>query len=160
MYEPLLKLEQTGVQIHYYTNERKRYPVHWHSAIELIYILNGDGAMMVEGKTYPVISGEFIAIDSNQIHNFHYKRKSMMIVLHFSRSVMKNFMPELDEYALHCTRSTLRKEQLDAYLKICDLLKKLPPLYIMQPVGYKIKNHAIAMEVFLNCSIHLARKRY
>lgn len=148
MYEPLLKLEQTGVQIHYYTNERKRYPVHWHSAIELIYILNGDGAMMVEGKTYPVISGEFIVIDSNQIHNFHYKRKSMMIVLHFSRSVLKNFMPELDEYALHCTRGTLRKEQLDAYLKICDLLKKLPPLYIMQPVGYKIKNHAIAMEVF------------
>lgn len=100
MYEPLFKLEQTGVQIHYYTNERKRYLVHWHSAIELIYILNGDGAMMV--------------------------------VLHFSHSVMKNFMPELDEYALHCTRSALRKEQLDAYLKICDLLKKLPPLYIMQ----------------------------
>lgn len=71
-----------------------------------------------------------------------------MVVLHFSRSIMKNFMPELDEYVLHCARSTLQKEQLDAYLKICDLLRELPPLYIMQPFGYMIKSHAIAMEIF------------
>ena len=42
IYEPLFKLERTGVQIHYYTNVRKYNPVHWHSAVELIYILNGN----------------------------------------------------------------------------------------------------------------------
>ena len=47
MYEPIFKLERTGVQIDYHTAEEKRYPAHWHSAIELIYILNGNAIMMV-----------------------------------------------------------------------------------------------------------------
>lgn len=159
MYEPLFKLERTGIEIHYYTNARKRYPVHWHPAVELIYILNGNGTMMIEGKGYPIVSGEFIVIDSNIIHNFHYERQSMMVVLHFSRSSMKNFVPELDEYTIQCSKGILRKEQLKPYLKICDLLKELPPLYIMQPVGYKIKCHGIAMEIFFELLNSFGEKR-
>ena len=55
IYEPLFKLERTGVQIQYYTNHGKYNPVHWHSAIELIYILNGQGTIMIEGRDYPFI---------------------------------------------------------------------------------------------------------
>lgn len=150
MYEPLFKLERTGVQIHYYTNRRKYNPVHWHSAIELIYILNGSGNIMIEGRDYPVVAGEFVVIDSNQIHEFRYEKTSMMVLIHFSRSSMKNFVPDLEKYHFHCAKGTLRKEQLSSYLEVCELLKLLPPLYVMQPVGYKLKSHAIAMEVFFN----------
>lgn len=148
MYEPLLRLERTGIEIHYYTNERKRYPVHWHPAIELIFILNGNAKIMIEGKHYPVVPGEFIVIDSNLVHNFHYERESMMVVLHYSRNSMGNFVPELDEYTIQCTKGTMRKEQLEVYLRVCDLLKELPPLYIKQPMGYKLKSHAIAINIF------------
>ena len=54
IYEPLFKLERTGVQIHYYTGKGKYNPVHWHSAIELIYVLNGNGSIMIDGKEYLV----------------------------------------------------------------------------------------------------------
>lgn len=147
-YEPLFELERTGVQMEYYTNIPIIYPVHWHSAVELIYILNGNAMIMIEGKDYLLIAGEFVVIDSNQMHRFKYLRESMMIVMHFSRSSMKNFVPMLEKYHFHCTKETLEKEQLESYLKICDLLKELAPLHITQPIGYKIKSHAIAMEVF------------
>ena len=88
-FEPLFELERTGVQMEYYTNIPIVYPVHWHSAIELIYILNGNAKIMIEGKDYPLIAGEFAVIDSNQMHRFKYLRESMMIVMHFSRSSMK-----------------------------------------------------------------------
>lgn len=153
-YEPLFELDRTGVQMEYYTNIPIVYPVHWHSAIELIYILNGNAKIMVEGKDYPLITGEFVVIDSNQMHKFKYLRESMMIVLHFSRSSMKNFVPLLEKYHFHCAKETLEKEQLESYLKVCDLLRGLPPLHIMQPIGYKIKCHAIAMEVFYELLNH------
>ena len=148
IYEPLFKLERTGVQIHYYTSVKKYNPVHWHSAIELIYILNGQGMIMIEGKYYPVVAGEFVVIDSNQLHEFRYMGASMSVVIHFSRSSMKNFIPNLEEYHFRCTRADLKKEQLAAYLEVCELLKKLPPLYVMHPTGYKLKSQAVAMEVF------------
>ncbi len=146
IYEPLFKLERTGVQIHYYTSVRKYNPVHWHSAIELIYILNGQGMIMIEGKYYSVVAGEFVVIDSNQLHEIRYK--GMAVVIHFSRNSMKNFIPNLEEYHFRCTRADLKKEQLAVYLDVCELLKMLPPLYVMHPVGYKLKSQAIAMEVF------------
>lgn len=155
-YEPLFKLERTGVQMEYYTSVPAAYPVHWHSAIELIYILNGNAKIMIEGKDYPVIAGEFVVIDSNQMHRFKYLRQSMMVIMHFSRSSMNNFVPLLEKYHFHCTKETLEKEQLESYLKVCDLLKELPPLHIVQPVGYQIKCHAVAMEVFFELLNHFA----
>lgn len=148
IYEPLFKLERTGVQIKYYTSVRKYNPVHWHSAVELIYILNGNAKITIEGKDYPVVAGEFVVIDSNLLHEFRCKGESMMVVIHFSRSSMKNFIPNLEDYHFLCARAELRKDQLGAYLAICELLKKLPPLYVMHPTGYRLKSQAIAMEIF------------
>lgn len=158
IYEPLFKLERTGVQIHYYTNRRKCNPVHWHPAIELIYILNGSGVIMIEGKDYPVVAGEFVVIDSNVIHQFRYEKASMIVVIHFSRSSMKNFVPDIEEYYFCCTKNSIHKEQLASYLEICEMLKGLPPLYVMQPIGYKLKSHAIAMEIFFALLNQFAEK--
>ena len=82
----------------------------------------------------------------------------MMVMIHFSRNSMKNFIPELEQYHFHCTKETLKKEQLDGYLAICDMLKKLPPLYVMQPVGYKLKSQAVAMEVFFELLNHFSSR--
>lgn len=158
IYEPLFKLERTGVQIQYYTNKGKYSLVHWHSAIELIYILNGNGTIMIEGKNYPVVAGDFLVVDSNRMHETKCARASMMVMIHFSRSSMKNFISDLEEYSFNCSREELTKEQLEAYLMICDKLKGLPPLYVMQPPGYKLKSQAIAMEIFYDLLNHFAQK--
>ena len=71
-----------------------------------------------------------------------------MVVIHYSRNSMKNFIPDLEEYRFYGTKDSLKKEQLEAYFNVCDMLKGLLPLYILQPVGYKLKCHAIAMDVF------------
>lgn len=60
MYEQLFELERTGIQINYYTNQSECNPMHWHSAIELIYFLNGSGTIMAESKDYPAVAREFV----------------------------------------------------------------------------------------------------
>uniref|UniRef100_UPI000A77F5EC hypothetical protein n=1 Tax=Mediterraneibacter glycyrrhizinilyticus TaxID=342942 RepID=UPI000A77F5EC len=50
IYEPLFKLEKTGVQMRYYTDKGQYNPTHWHSAIELIYILNGTEPLRSTGS--------------------------------------------------------------------------------------------------------------
>lgn len=158
IYEPLFKLERTGVQIHYYTDKGKYNPVHWHSAIELIYVLNGNGAIMIDGRDYQVVAGDYVIIDSNQMHEVKCVNASMMIMIHFSRNSMKNFVPDMDEYRFFCTREELQKEQLDSYLGVCEMLKGLPPMYVMQPPGYRLKSQAIAMAFFFELLNHFAKK--
>ena len=83
IYEPLFELEKNGINIKYHTNQGEYTPAHWHGAIELMYILNGVGTILIEGKEYKMIAGEFIVVDSNQIHEARCARASMMIVIHF-----------------------------------------------------------------------------
>lgn len=41
---------------------------------------------------------------------------------------------------------------------ICNMLKELPPLYVTQPVGYKLKSQAVAMQIFYELLHHFAKK--
>lgn len=88
-----------------------------------MYILNGVGTILIEGKEYKMIAGEFIVVDSNQIHEARCARASMMIVIHFSRSAMIQIEPNLEKYRISCRRSELLKTNLEDYFQVCDLLK-------------------------------------
>lgn len=157
--EPMFDPEQTGVQIFYYTYTSESHPVHWHPAIELVYVLNGTGRILIEGTPYTIVPGEFLVIDSDRMHECWYGQEAMLAVIQYSRNVLKNIMPELDRYVFHCAKGTLRKEQLDAYLRVCDMLKQLPPLYMMPPAGYKVKSYAVAMDIFFELISNFSEER-
>ena len=156
IYEPLFELEKTGIHIAYHTKKGRYSPPHWHSAIELIYVLNGTATITIEGKDHSLVAGEFLVVDSNQIHEAQCARVSMMVVIHYSRAIMKNYMSKIDEYRIHCSRQTLKKEKLDKYLEICGLLKRLPPLYVTRPPGYRLQSQAVAMEVLFELVNHFS----
>mgnify|MGYP000352656278 CR=1 FL=1 len=79
IYEPLFELEKNGINIKYHTNQGEYTPAHWHGAIELMYILNGVGTILIEGKEYKMIAGEFIVVDSNQIHEARCARAPLYV---------------------------------------------------------------------------------
>lgn len=156
MYEPVFKHDQIGVQIHYYTNRKKYNPVHWHSAIELIYILNGNASVIIEQKEHHAIAGEFVIVDSNHLHEFRYEKFSMILVIHFSRRNLRTFVPNLDDYHFYCTRESLTSEKIGPYMQICKLLMELPLLHITQPFGHEVKSQAVAMEIFYELLNHFS----
>ncbi|WP_443771071.1 cupin domain-containing protein, partial [Anaerostipes sp.] len=84
-------MERTGIDIKYWTNRGQYTPPHWHGAIELLYILNGEGAVTCDGKEYLVQAGQFIVIDSDKIHEMKCAKVSMMLIIHFSRKRMENY---------------------------------------------------------------------
>lgn len=156
IYEPLFELEKTGINIAYHTKKGRYSPTHWHSAIELIYVLNGTATISIEGKDHKLVAGEFIVVDSNRIHEAQCTRVSMMVVIHYSRGSMQNYMTKIDEYRIYCSRQILKKEKLDKYLEICSLLKRLPPLYVTRPPGYRLQSQAVAMEVLFELVNHFS----
>lgn len=154
LYEPLYELEKTGIDIKYYTNKGKYIPSHWHAAVELIYILNGMGNVIFEGRDHTMVAGEFVIVDSNQIHEMMCVKASMMLVIQYSKHRMKNYVENIDEYRIACSRELLGKGKLDAYMNICNMLKRLPPLYVTQPLAYQLQSQAIAMEILFEVMNH------
>lgn len=156
IYEQLYDLERTGIDIKYLTIHGKYTPPHWHAAIELVYILNGSGSVIFGGKEYLTAAGEFVVIDSNQIHEMKCAGASMMLIIQFSRQRMKNYVRNIDDFRLDCSQVQLERDKAGEYRRICRLLKQLPPLYVKQPTAYQLASEAIAMEILFELLNHFA----
>lgn len=159
MYEMLYRMERTGIDIKYWTNRGQYTPPHWHGAIELLYILNGEGAVTCDGKEYLVQAGQFIVIDSDKIHEMKCAKVSMMLIIHFSRKRMENYVHDLGQFELFSCEEIYEKKDEKKYQEICQMLRSLVPLYVREPVGYLLKSQAIAMEILFELLNHFSRKK-
>lgn len=156
-YKQLYNVDDTGIAIKYYTERGYYTPPHWHSPLELIFVLNGSAEMSINGHRHLVVPGDFVLIDSNQIHESKCATMTMGLCIHYSRQHLQKYIPDLDHLNLQFSRDLLIKEKLDIYLQICELLKKLPPLHVQQPLGYRLECESIAMEVLYLILTHFAR---
>ena len=154
IYEHLYDLENTNIAIHYYTNRGSYFPAHWHPAIELMYILNGTGEIIVGGTRHILVPGEFIVIDSNQIHESQCAQASMGVTIHVAREFLESYTEDSSLPGIDCMRDTLQKEKLPIYLEICSLFKKLVPMYIQQPAAMRLGSEAIVMEILFHLLNH------
>src|SRR5699024_964598 len=107
IYEHLYDLENTNIAIHYYTNRGSYFPAHWHPAIELMYILNGTGEIIVGGTRHILVPGEFIVIDSNQIHESQCAQASMGVTIHVAREFLESYTEDSSLPGIDCMRDTL-----------------------------------------------------
>lgn len=48
---------------------------HYHSFYEIIYVLEGEYSSLIENQTYHLKKGDFLLIDSNVMHKYHYVEK-------------------------------------------------------------------------------------
>lgn len=158
MYETLYNLEKTGIDIRYWTSKGQYTPPHWHTAIELIYVLNGTGSVVFDGKEYLTRAGDLLIIDSNKIHEMKCAEVSMMIIIQFSRKRMKNYVKDIDRFGLSCSRENSAAGKKEEYQTVCGLLRQLLPLYVRQPVGYELKSQAIAMMVLYELLNHFGEE--
>ncbi len=67
--------------------------LHYHNFYEIIYIVEGEFSSLVEDQTYHLKKGDFLLIDCNVLHKYHYIEKkhetSTRIVLWITRQMLE-----------------------------------------------------------------------
>ena len=67
---------------------------HYHSFYEIIYVLDGEYSSMIENQTYHMKKGDFLLIDRNVMHKYHFVEKkhdsSKRIILWITREMLNS----------------------------------------------------------------------
>lgn len=67
---------------------------HYHNFYEIIYVMEGEYSSMIENQTYPMKKGDFLLIDCNVMHKYHFVEKkhdsSKRIILWITRQMLDN----------------------------------------------------------------------
>ena len=139
-------IPEDGVLVEYRTTGEYT-PAHWHDSLELVYILNGNATIYLEGSEHKLVPGEFIVIDTNQIHEARCTHSYMMIVLRIDDDLIQRLMSNKRNFQIICSRAELTDELVPRYLEICERLKDLVTMHVKQPKGYMIATQSIALDI-------------
>ena len=81
----IIKLEATDerqymINEDYEVYEKQGAPMgaisfHYHNFYEIIYVLEGEYSSLIEDRTYQMKKGDFLLIDQNVLHKYHYVEK-------------------------------------------------------------------------------------
>ena len=108
-------IHEQGILVEY-TTTGKYTPAHWHDSLELVYILNGNATFYLEGTEHRLVPGEFIVIDTNQIHEARCTRTYMRIVLRIDDDLIQRLMGNKRNFQIICSRAELTDDLVPAYL--------------------------------------------
>lgn len=123
-------------------------PYHWHRELEILYILNGHATVNMDGERYELKPLEAIVIDYSKIHEVLYALpQTMGICIHVSRSLLNRFLENQELMSFHCSKKHLTEEQVEAYERMCAMLKKLTVLYVNQQKTYQLRSNSMILEI-------------
>ena len=88
---------------------------HWHRSIEIFAVFEGTLAFFINEEEYPLGSGEFILLNSNEIHSISSPEANRTIVLQIPLNVLRNV--ETGEGLILFTHSPKRQDS-----KIMELI--------------------------------------
>ena len=88
---------------------------HWHRSIEIFAVFEGTLAFFINEEEYPLGSGEFILVNSNEIHSISSPEANRTIVLQIPMNVLRNV--ETGEGLILFTHSPKRQDS-----KIMELI--------------------------------------
>ncbi|MDD3220671.1 MAG: AraC family transcriptional regulator [Lachnospiraceae bacterium] len=114
------------IQVHR-KNTVKFVPVHWHAGTELIYVRSQMHRVIIEGQNYMVHPGEFILVNSNDLHSVvpsYLDEPQDGLGITFNMSYLEKMWPNLrecriDGHGPHATEDSRKK-----MIEYCELIRE------------------------------------
>lgn len=149
-YETFREISSQGIQVSYLTAPGGYSPLHWHEELEILYTLNGEADIAIEGRQYRLLKKHIMVIESRQVHSTHtYHDASMFICIHISKEYMQKYLPDIELYQIRCIPEEIETEDFAAYLETCQLMEALTKLYMAENIlTFTMESEGIILQVF------------
>lgn len=148
-YETFREISPQGIQLSYLTTPGGYHPLHWHEELEILYNLNGEADIIIDGEKYRLMKKHIMVIESRQVHStYAYQDTSMFICIHISKKYMRKYLSDIDLYQIRCIPEKIDTDDFPAYLEICKLMEALTKLYMVETLPtFAMESEGIILQV-------------
>ncbi len=147
-----------GYHISYITAPGGYHPPHWHEELEIMYHLNGDSDITIDGKRYRLLRKHMTVIDSRQVHSTYTRDAgSMFVSIHISKEYMERYIPGLSQYQIRFTPDDLTDENFRQYLEVCMILQDLTRTYLRNPPTLSMETEAYVLKIFAKLVLYFSQ---
>lgn len=146
-FENIAVSAETGFSVRFVTKDHNS-PLHWHRELEILYILNGHAAVVMDGVRHEINPQQAIVMDYSQIHEVFYALpQTMGICIHISKQLERRYLSDAELLEIHCCGDAVPREKEEAYREILACLKELTILYVNQKNTYRMRSNALILQM-------------
>lgn len=146
-YEVISVREDTQVHFRTSIDPGSYIPPHWHDAIEIVYMQEGELTFTIEQQIYHLISGQCILVNPNIIHATKCTAPNKAIIFQIPVNFLENYIPNVRQLLF-----TITDPETDSILRTkLDLLKqtleKMQLINDLKPDGGILRFNSLLFEV-------------
>ena len=104
---------------------------HWHRSVEIFAVLDGELDFFLEDDRIHLTPGQFVLVNSNEIHSIHAIRPNMTVVMQIPVSTFHRYY--FNNSFIYFTHS-----RRDADEQVMQLIKEMYSIYDEKQLGYEL----------------------
>lgn len=157
--------QDAQVSVDFITDYGQYHTAHYVKGLEIVFLLNGNASILLDGRSVNLVHGEFIVIGSGHVYELACSEQFMEIRIRVDGEFLASKAALVMEegqtgWGMQCMRENLEREQLDPYLAICELFKGLTLLYVEEPAGFRLKTESVVLDILFLLVQHFAYPVY
>lgn len=155
--EIILETSTLGIKLAFRTRESGYLPLHWHEEMEILYPLNGESDILIDGVSYRQKNKQMIVIDSERIHStYNYGDHSMYLCIHITKKALEWYFPKILDYHIQCQPDEITDEKFADYLKMNQCLQRITELYITDSPVFLLESEGLVLQVLSCLLLHFS----
>lgn len=146
-YEIIQVPETTGVRFFTDHDSGSYYPNHWHDAIEIIYMVEGELAVTVESSALHLHEGQCILINSSVIHSTKCTSPNIGIVFQIPLDFLKTYIPNIRQLQFVLDDpcgNPIRQTKVEMFK---ETLVQMQIANDIRPEGYILRFNSLLFEI-------------
>lgn len=105
---------------------------HWHRSVEIFAVFEGGLTFYMNEETYPLNSGEFMLVNSNEIHSVDSPKPNQTVVLQIPLKTFEDYYT--GEQFIRFTHNGKVQDE-----KVMELIREMYAAYIGKERGYEMR---------------------
>lgn len=108
----------------YYANIQN-YPLHWHDAIEIIYVLKGSILIDIDTDSYEILEDEIEIVNTEQTHRIYSNEKNRVLVFKIDPHFFEKYYSDIENMFFYTNTSDEGAQSDKSYDKLRIFLSKI-----------------------------------
>jgi len=155
--EIILETSTLGIKLAFYTKEGGCSPLHWHEELEILYPLNGESDVFIDGVSYRQKNKQLLVIDSKKIHSTcNYGDHSMYLCIHITKKSLEWYFPKIQDHHIQCQPNDIPDDKFADYLRMNQSLQRITELYITDSPVFLLESEGLVLQVLSCLLLHFS----
>lgn len=133
-------------------------PMHWHRAVEIIYMQEGSLDVTVESESFTIQKEDCIVINGNVLHSTKCTSPNTAILLQIPLDFMEKYIPDLGQLIFLFDFRTKDQRQQTKQAMFKTILEQLQIINDVRPDGYLLRFNSLIFELLFQLYHNFAVK--